>query len=279
MEVRERAKVVRAREYASIADNRGTWHGTAPMVIPTRGIAPIAVIGATRQSTANTPQRVQDLDEEREAPSEKEVRDDRALNEFGLGGLELGVSVWPLDQDKDGPWTLVRTGTKGRWAVAKARNPLKLRELFQVDKEEERDGKKTSSRQGKYEMVKVTADSGAADHVAPVQTASHLEVQATDASRQGVKYVAANGHKIAILGANTDSGFNGQGSTIGHDLASGGGEEALGVRGADVRRRERGRIHQRRRRCRPRGMHGGGNRHAGKDGAIHPQDEAGEWCV
>ena len=53
-------------------------------------------------------QRVQDLDEEQGAPSEKEVREDRALNEFGLGGLELGGSVWSLDRDKDGPWTLIR---------------------------------------------------------------------------------------------------------------------------------------------------------------------------
>ena len=67
-----------------------------------------------------------------------------------------------------------------------------------MGREEERE-RKTCARQGKYEMVSVTADSGAADHVAPVQTASHLEVKATEASRQGVKYVAANGHKTANL--------------------------------------------------------------------------------
>ena len=44
-------------------------------------------------------------------------------------------------------------------------------ELFHVARDDEKGGTKGSSRQGKYEMVKVTADSGAADHVAPVQTA------------------------------------------------------------------------------------------------------------
>ena len=47
--------------------------------------------GATQQSTAKYSQRVQDLDEEREATSEKDASGDRALNEFGLGGLELGA--------------------------------------------------------------------------------------------------------------------------------------------------------------------------------------------
>ena len=64
-------------------------------------------------------------------------------------------------------------------------------------------------------MVKVTADSGAADHVAPVQTASHLEVRETEASRQGVKYVAANGHKIANLGQRKIQGVTDKGVPLG----------------------------------------------------------------
>ena len=149
---------------------------------------------------------MQDLDEEQGAPSEKEVRDDRPLNEFGLGGLELGGSVWSLDRDKDGPWTLIRQ-PKRKPALRPCKYPTD-RELFHVAKEDDKGSERASVRRGKYDMAKVAADSGAADHVAPVQTASRLEVRDTEASRQGVNYVAANGHKIANLGANEDPGRN-----------------------------------------------------------------------
>ena len=87
--------------------------------------------------------------------------------------------------------------------------------MFQVVREDEKGSIQGSIRQGKYEMVKVTADSGAADHVAPVQTASHLEVKETEASRQGVKYVAANGHKIANLGQRKIQGVTDKGVPLG----------------------------------------------------------------
>ena len=64
-------------------------------------------------------------------------------------------------------------------------------------------------------MVRVTADSGAADHVAPVGTANHLEVKETTASRQGVKYVAANGQKISNLGQRRIQGVTDEGTPLG----------------------------------------------------------------
>ena len=64
-------------------------------------------------------------------------------------------------------------------------------------------------------MVRVTADSGAADHVAPVDTANHLEVKETMASKQGVKYVAANGQKISNLGQRRIQGVTDEGTPLG----------------------------------------------------------------
>ena len=64
-------------------------------------------------------------------------------------------------------------------------------------------------------MIRVTADSGAADHVAPLDTANHLELQQTEASRQGIKYVAANGHKISNRGQRKTQGITDEGVPLG----------------------------------------------------------------
>ena len=80
------------------------------------------------------------------------------------------------------------------------------------------DGSTTSRKithNGKYEMITVTADSGAADHVAPKNVATHLRVQETSASRQGMKYVAANRHKIANEGQKTIRGLTDEGMPLG----------------------------------------------------------------
>ena len=99
--------------------------------------------------------------------------------------------------------------------VPKDRKPQKERELFHVSRDEEKGGERKSIRRGKYEMVKVTADSGAADHVAPVQTANHLEVRETEAYRQGAKYVAANGHTFKNLGQRKIQGVTDTGVPLG----------------------------------------------------------------
>ena len=85
---------------------------------------------------------------------------------------------------------------------------MKGRHLFQLEKEKGRkeqedramfstEREREGARRNRSEMSTVTADSGAADHVAPVGTADHLEIKETEASRQGVKYVAANSQKRA----------------------------------------------------------------------------------
>ena len=73
--------------------------------------------------------------------------------------------------------------------------------------------KQSACRQEDYELITVTADSGAADHVVPVNVASHVEWKETEAARQGVNYVAANGHRIASRGqrkvqGKTDEGYH-----------------------------------------------------------------------
>ena len=158
------------------------------------------------------PVHVQDLEEENEEPEEEEAGA-RGLKEVGLGGLEIGGSVWSLDKDQEGPWTLVKRPRK---------QPGRVKELFQVGVDEkegpgQRRGEGPGQRRGdgKYELIRITADSGAADHVAPIKTANHVEVKQTEASKQGVKYVAANGHKIANLGQRRIEGVTDAGVHLG----------------------------------------------------------------
>ena len=54
-----------------------------------------------------------------------------------------------------------------------------------------------------YEIIKIVADSGASDHVAPPSTAAHIEIEETEMSRSGLYYTAANGQKIDNVGQRT----------------------------------------------------------------------------
>ena len=58
-----------------------------------------------------------------------------------------------------------------------------------------------------FEVIKVTADLGAVDHVAPKDIAKRIPVRETKASRQGVHYVAANGTSIRNEGENRIKAF------------------------------------------------------------------------
>ena len=137
---------------------------------------------------------VQDLDDGNMPESIENRSGGRSLHDLDVGGLgmELGGSVWMLDKENgnDGPWTLVsrKARKKTESAEERQRKYAMAREMplpeFSREDESMNSGKKV--HKGKYEMVTVTADSGAADHVAPKNIASHLEVQETEASRQGV---------------------------------------------------------------------------------------------
>ena len=116
-----------------------------------------------------------------------------------------------------GPWSAGRSPRKTENNEEKRRGYALERErpLLEVDREDENTAGKKGPRWGRYEMITVTADSGAADHVAPKNVASHLKIQETEASRQGVKYVAANGQKIANVGQKTIQGITDEGMPLG----------------------------------------------------------------
>ena len=124
-----------------------------------------------------------------------------------------------LDRDGDCPWKLVeRKASKKAGIMSERQRKYALEregQLFAMSRE---DGSTTGGKvahKGKYEMITVTADSGAADHVAPKEVANHLRVQETEASRQGMKYVAANGQKIANEGQKTIRGLTDEGMPLG----------------------------------------------------------------
>ena len=58
----------------------------------------------------------------------------------------------------------------------------------------------SSSYQQGYKAISILIDSGASDSVAPPGSFDKISVLETDASRAGLEYTAAGGHKIPNLG-------------------------------------------------------------------------------
>merc|ERR1711940_235402 len=65
-----------------------------------------------------------------------------------------------------------------------------------------------------YEVIKVTADSGASDHVAPLTTAKHIKIEETDASRSGLCYQAANGESSSNRGQRNIKALTNEGEMV-----------------------------------------------------------------
>ena len=161
---------------------------------------------------------VQELPEEGVPEGVRDVSAGRCLHELEVGGLnmELGGNVWMLDRDQDGPWKLVeKKASKKTGIISKKYAPEQEKPLLTANREDGNITSKKISHNGKYEMITVTADSGAADHVAPKNVATHLRIQETSASKQGMKYVAANGHKIANEGQKNIRGLTDEGMPLG----------------------------------------------------------------
>ena len=131
--------------------------------------------------------------------------------------MELGGNVWMLDRDQDGPWKIVEKKASKKAGIISEKYVKEQMEkpLLTASREDGNITSKTVSHNGKYEMITVTADSGAADHVAPKNVATHLRIQETSASKQGMKYVAANGHKIANEGQKNIRGLTDEGMPLG----------------------------------------------------------------
>ena len=105
---------------------------------------------------------------------------------------------------------------KGDWVEVVSRRPKRwgsptMGSIFAVDDAADSQRSRVY-RKDDFEEVKITADSGAVDHVAPRGLARGTPVEETKASRMGVHYVAANGSQIKNEGekrikAFTDSGL------------------------------------------------------------------------
>ena len=126
---------------------------------------------------------------------EKEEDVTGAVNEFGIGGLYLGGDV---DSLESGWHTVVRRG--------KPLRRMCIGSVCAVNRNTPA-GVCTHDRSDSYEKIRVTADSGAVDHVAPKSTAAHIPIRETTASRQGVHYIAANGSRISNMGATRIRGY------------------------------------------------------------------------
>ena len=123
--------------------------------------------------------------------------------------MELGGSVWMLDRDREGPWKMVEKKASKKTSTTSGVE----RPLLTASRESENIIRRTT-HDDKYEMITITADSGAADHVSPKNVATHIRTQETSASRQGMKYVAANGHKIANEGQKAIRGLTSDGRPL-----------------------------------------------------------------
>ena len=112
-----------------------------------------------------------------------------AVTWANLGGLEIGGLSSVVRDEQDG-WERV---------VPRRRKYGSMGDLCPVScgQNHARGYHKVSEE---FEEIKITADSGAVDHVAPPTLAKGTPVRETKASKQGVHYIAANGSEIKNLG-------------------------------------------------------------------------------
>ena len=124
-----------------------------------------------------------------------------SLDAFTLGGLELsGIDM--IDRD----WEVVK---RKRSRYEKGYN---MGEVYQLT--DGKGGTAHMKEDGRYEEIKITADSGAVDHVAPRSLAKGVPICETKASRQGVHYIAANGSEIRNEGEKKICGYTDNGKPI-----------------------------------------------------------------
>ena len=138
--------------------------------------------------------RIQEIGQEQEEP-DQEVDHSQIVNELGIGGLYIGGNV---DSVEAGWHTANRRGKTVKRTC--------MRSVCAIDRRASSNTGADKSAEA-YEKIRITADSGAVDHVAPRSTAAHIPIRETAASRQGVHYVAANGSKISNMGAKRIRGF------------------------------------------------------------------------
>ena len=125
-----------------------------------------------------------------------------------LGGLELSgiyIYICMVERDKhEQPWIRVRN---------KRPSGRSMGDICNVG------NKSGNTHEGnkhkdKFEEIRITADSGAVDHVAPSDIARGVPIRETRASKQGVHYVAANGSVIINEGEKKISAYTDEGMPI-----------------------------------------------------------------
>ena len=168
---------------------------------PSKGFAVSAGIRPTPPAIAST----------KKSTTWRILSGDADINAMSLGGLELGglnmVGVKSGEDKFEEPWKqVVRRRSKGE-----PRGVLGY--LCPVGHACDHGGGCHKFTEG-YEEVKVTADSGAVDHVAPRTLAKGTPVRETKASKMGVRYIAANGSEIRNEGEKCIKGFTEGGTPL-----------------------------------------------------------------
>ena len=136
------------------------------------------------------------MDEHRHDDSEG----DHEVNSMSLGGLELRV----LNSVENDSWVEVVSRRAKRWGGVDMGSVCAVNHTGCHPK----GGHKVN---GEFEDIKITADSGAVDHVAPRSLAKGTPVEETKASRMGVQYVAAHGSEIKNEGEKRVKAFSDKG--------------------------------------------------------------------
>ena len=134
----------------------------------------------------------------------EDLSGDGDIDTMYLGGLELGGLSSITKEEEDG-WERV---------APRRRKYGSMGDLCPVSSCGHEYGQCSHKISEEFEEIKITADSGAVDHVAPPTLARSTPIRETKASKQGVHYIAANGSEIKNLGEKCIKGKTEQGAPI-----------------------------------------------------------------
>ena len=146
------------------------------------------------------------------------------------GAMNMGGSIDPTcgSVERDSEWQVFTSRSRSKWDMRKAKRIMGCGEC--TDRlcnhqhgsvcSLERDSAPRAINavdqfRGNWEKVSITVDSGAIDSVVPDTVAQGIAKRETAASKQGLKYRAANGTPIANEGEKTLTGYTNEGKQVG----------------------------------------------------------------
>ena len=139
-----------------------------------------------------------------------------ALVNQGNGGMSLGGSIdqCSVERDTDNDqWNVVCHKARGKHDMRRAKG--RWGTINSLEREVKRDTINAVDQfRGNWEKVSVTVDSGAIDSVVPDTVAKGVPKRETNASRNGLKYRAANGTPIDNEGEKQLQGYTNEGSPV-----------------------------------------------------------------